>query len=357
MDTGAPQRSGQEPGLPVVDLRSDTVTRPTEAMREAMLRAPVGDDCYGEDPSVQALEEATAEILGKERALFFPSGIMANQAAILAQSTPGSELLLESRAHLLHYEEGSVAAHGGVLVRPIHAEGGLLSAASVKAALRAPSPFQPLTRILALENTHLDSGGRALPPSQVSEIAEVARGFGLALHMDGARLWNASVAVGAPARDLVAPVDTVMTCLSKGLAAPVGSMLAGSAQVIDRAWRIRRRLGGQMRQAGMLAAAGLYALEHHRDRLAVDHARARVLASGLDALPGLRVATPETNIVMIDVHDTGWTVDAVLAGLRARGVRMGPFGPGRIRAVLHLDVDDAGVDQALQSFASVLSGP
>jgi threonine aldolase len=340
-----------------VDLRSDTVTRPTEAMREAMLRAAVGDDCYGEDPSVRALEEAVAHLLGKEKALFFPSGIMANQAGILAQSVPGSELLVESRAHLLHYEEGSVAAHGGVLVRTILSEGGLLTGATVRDALRAPSPFQPVTRILAIENTHLDSGGRILSSEAVAEVAEAARSSGLSVHVDGARLWNAAAALDVPVRDLVAPVDTVMTCLSKGLGAPVGSMLAGPAEVMDRAWRIRRRLGGQMRQAGMLAAAGLHALENHRARLVEDHARAQKLAAGLDALPGLRVQTPETNIVMIDVQETGRTVETLLSALRSRGVKMGPFGSGRIRAVLHLDVTDAGVDRALAGFAAVLSEP
>ncbi len=344
------------PAAPV-DLRSDTVTRPTPAMREAMLAAPVGDDCFGEDPTVQRLEARVAELLGKERALFFPSGIMANQAGILAQGAPGTEVLAEARAHLIHYEEASVAAHGGMTLRGIPTSDGLLDPDALRSALRPPSPFHPRASLLALENTHLDSGGRVLAPEALAEVAEVAREAGLRIHLDGARLWNAAAALDVPPSTLCTPVDTVMTCLSKGLGAPVGSVLAGPAPVLEAAWRIRRRLGGQMRQAGILAAAGLHALEHHRDRLGEDHARARRLARGLAFLPGVQVTAPETNVVMIEVAGTGRPPADLLAGLADRGVRMVPFGPTRIRAVLHLEVDDEGVDRALAAFREVVEGP
>jgi threonine aldolase len=337
-----------------VDLRSDTVTRPTPAMWEAMMAAPVGDDCFGEDPTVRRLEERAAELLGKERALFFPSGIMANQAGILAQGEPGTEVLAEARAHLIHYEEASVAAHGGMTLRGIPTPDGLLDAESLRAALRPSSPFHPRVSLLALENTHLDSGGRVMAPGEVEAVAELAREGGLRVHLDGARLWNAAAALEEEPAALAAPVDTVMTCLSKGLGAPVGSVLAGPAPVLERAWRIRRRLGGQMRQAGILAAAGLHALEHHRGRLAEDHRRARRLARGLAFLPGLQVAAPETNVVMIDITGTGRSPARLLAGLAERGVGLVPFGAARLRAVLHLEVDDTGVDRAVEAFRQVL---
>jgi threonine aldolase len=355
--TPPPDRPPPPAGAPPeVDLRSDTVTRPTAAMREAMLRAPVGDDCFGEDPTVRALEERVAGLLGKEAALLFPSGIMANQAGILAQGAPGSELLIEAGAHLLHYEEGSVAAHGGMLVRGIPAPGGLLTPELVEGALRTGSAFHPRSAVLALENTHLDSGGRIMTPERTEAVARVAREAGLVVHLDGARLWNAAAALDVGTDVLAAPADTVMTCLSKGLGAPVGSVLAGPRAVVDRAWRIRRRLGGQMRQAGIIAAAGLHALEHHRARLGEDHARARRLAEGLALVPGVQVTTPETNVVMIDVAGTGRSPAELLAVLAARGVGMVPFGPARIRAVLHLEVDDEGVDRAVVAFAAAVAG-
>jgi threonine aldolase len=346
--------SGEEPPPPRVDLRSDTVTRPTPAMREAMLRAEVGDDCFGEDPTVRALEARAAELLGKESALFFPSGIMANQTGILALGEPGTEVLAEAGAHLIHWEEGSLAAHGGMQLRGIPAAEGLLTPAELDGALHPPSPFQPRGAVLALENTHLGSGGRVMSPPRTAAVAERARAHGLRIHLDGARLWNAAAELGVPPAELAAPVDTVMTCLSKGLGAPVGSMLAGPRSVLERGWRIRRRLGGQMRQAGILAAAGLHALEHHRTRLVEDHRRARRLAEGLGGLPGVAVAPPETNIVMADVTATGRSVDSVLGALARRGVAMGAFGGGRIRAVLHLDVNDDGVDRAVVAFREVL---
>lgn len=324
-------------------------------MRQAMVEAEVGDDCFGEDPTVQALETRVATLLGKEAALFFPSGIMANQTAILALGEPGTEVLAEARAHLLHYEEGSISAHGGMALRGVPSAHGLLSATELEAGLRPPSRFHPRVSVLALENTHLDSGGRVHAPDAFAETVQVARDAGLRVHLDGARLWNASVAAGVGPEVLAAPVDTVMTCLSKGLGAPVGSMLAGPADVLDRAWRIRRRLGGQMRQAGMLAAAGLYALEHHRARMTEDHDRARRLAVAAARLPGLTVTAPETSVVMIDVGGTGRTPAAILAALASHGVGMVPFGPTRIRAVFHLEIDDVGLEAAVHALEAVVA--
>ncbi len=338
----------------MIDLRSDTVTRPTPAMREAIAHAPVGDDCFGEDPTVRELEATIAGLLGTERALFFPSGIMANQAGILAQGEPGTEVLAEARAHLLHYEEGSVAAHGGMTLRAIPTASGLLTPDDVAAAIRPESPFHPRVSLLALENTHLDSGGRVMGAAAVAEVAEVAREAGLRVHVDGARLWNAAVGAGCSPAELVAPVDTVMTSLSKGLGAPVGSMLAGSEETIGRAWRIRRRLGGQMRQVGLLAAAALHALDGYRDRLGADHRRAAALAEGARTIRGVRVTSPETNIVMIEVSGTGMQPTEILAGLDRRGVRMVPFGPTRIRAVLHREIDDAGIEAAVEALSYVV---
>jgi threonine aldolase len=339
---------------PEVDLRSDTVTRPTPAMRDAMRDAVVGDDCFGEDPTVRRLEERAAELLGKARALFFPSGIMANQAGLLAQGAPGTEILVEARAHLAHYEEASVAAHGGMTLRGVASASGILTPDELRGALRPPSAFHPRVSVVALENTHLDSGGRVMDGGQVEAVAAVAAEAGLPVHLDGARLWNAAAALGVEPAALTAPVTTVMTCLSKGLGAPVGSIMAGPAEVVDRAWRIRRRLGGQMRQAGVLAAAGLHALEHHRARLAEDHDRARRLAEGVAFFQGVQVVAPETNVVMIDVAGTGQTPARILAGLAERGVGMVPFGATRIRAVLHLELDDAGVERAIAALGEVL---
>ena len=340
----------------MIDLRSDTVTRPGPAMREAMAGAVVGDDCFGEDPTVRQLEERVAERLGKERALFCPSGIMANQVGILAQGRPGTEVLAEARAHLIHYEEGSIAAHGGMAVRAIPSADGILQPGELRWALRPESPFHPRVSLLALENTHLDSGGRVMTVEQVAAVSTVAHEAGLAIHMDGARLWNAAVAAGCAPAELAEPVDTVMVSLSKGLGAPVGSVLAGPARVIKSGWRIRRRLGGQMRQAGILAAAALHALDGWRERLAADHRRASELAAGLGSLPGVRVDPPETNIVMIEVSGAGLEPSELLARLAARGVGMVPFGRTRVRAVLHRDVDDEGVRVAIEAFEAAVGG-
>lgn len=330
----------------VVDLRSDTVTRPTPAMRRAIAEAEVGDAVLGDDPTVAALERYAAELLGKEAALFFPSGIMANTAAVLVLGRPGTEAVIEAGGHILNYEEGAAAAWGGIQLRAVPTGDGLLRPEHVAEYVRPGTPYLPLTSLVCLENTHNGAGGRVMPLAQLTAVAQAARERGVAVHLDGARLANASAATGVPMAEFAAPVDTVMVALSKGLGAPVGSILAGSAETMQRAWRVRRRLGGGMRQAGILAAGGLYGLRNHLPLLEQDHRRARELAARAAGLPGLSVVTPETNIVMMDLVETRLEPAAILASLERRGVRLTQFGPRRLRAVTHLDVDDAGIARA-----------
>lgn len=329
-----------------VDLRSDTVTRPSPEMRRVIADAEVGDAVLGDDPTVARLEEKAAELLGKERALFFPSGIMANQTALLVQAPPGTEAVIDARGHILDWEEGGAAAWGGIQLRSVPTEDGLLTPEQVAVFIRLSSPYVPQTSLVCVENTHNGAGGRVLPLEQLRAICEVARERGVRVHLDGARLPNAAVATGRTLAELAAPADTVMMSLSKGLGAPVGSVLAADTATLERAWRVRRRMGGGMRQAGLLAAAALYALQHNFARLTDDHRRAQQLAAHAAAVPGLLAAVPETNIVMIDLVDPELTVEGMLAELRERGIWMTPFGPRRLRAVIHLDVDDAGIERA-----------
>jgi threonine aldolase len=332
-----------------IDLRSDTVTRPSPEMRRAIAEAEVGDAVLGDDPTVAELERFAAELLGKERSLFFPSGIMANQVAILLQAAPGTEVVIDSLGHILNYEEAAAAAIGGVQLRSVFTATGLLTAADVAAAIRPASPYLPRTSLVCLENTHNSAGGRVLAPEQMRHVVEVARERGISVHLDGARLPNAAVATGIPMKEWAALADTVMISLSKGLGAPVGSILAGTAQAMEQGWRLRRRLGGGMRQAGLLAAAALFALERNLQRLSEDHARAATLAAAADSLQGLSADAPETNIVMIDLVRDDLEASAVLAALADRGVWMTQFGARRIRAVTHLDVDDEGVARAISA--------
>ncbi|MDB4949215.1 MAG: hypothetical protein JWM27_1864 [Gemmatimonadetes bacterium] len=341
--------------LPAVDLRSDTVTRPSPEMRRAIAEAEVGDAVLGDDPTARELEEHAAALLGKERALFFPSGIMANQTALLVQGQPGTEAVIDAGGHILNWEEAAAAAWGGLLLRAVTTPDGLLTPELTAAAIRPRSPYLTQTSLVCLENTHNGAGGRVLPPEQARAVADVAHERGLAVHLDGARLANASVASGHTLAELAAPADTVMLALSKGLGAPVGSMLAGTAETMERAWRVRRRLGGGMRQAGILAAAGLYGLRHNLPKLADDHRRAKVLAARIGALPGVSVAIPETNIVMVDLEDARLEPAALLAALERRGTRMTQFGPRRLRAVTHLDVDDAGIERAAAAWDEVVA--
>jgi threonine aldolase len=326
----------------IVDLRSDTVTRPSPAMREAMARADVGDDVYGEDPTVNALQERVAALLGKEAALYVPSGTMANQIAIAVHTKPGDEVLVTQGAHCMVFESGAGGALAGVQFTVLGDARGRLAAAEVAAAINPDNHHFAPTTLVAVENTHNRGGGSIIPQREILAIQQVARARGLALHLDGARLLNAQVATGTSARELAAPFDTVSICLSKGLGAPVGSLLAGSKALIHRAHRRRKMLGGGMRQAGILAAAGLYALEHNVTRLAEDHANARRFAEGIARGPGIAVdvAGVETNIVIWDLlPELPLDAAAFVARAREQGLLLNAVGARRLRAVTHLDVD------------------
>jgi len=287
----------------LVDLRSDTITQPTPAMRRAMASAKVGDDVFGDDPTVSQLEAETAQWLGKEAAVFVPSGTMANQVAVRAHTEPGDEILVEANAHIYYYESGAPAALSGVMCRPLPGQRGVFSGADLEAALRPEDPHFPRPRLVCVENTHNRGGGSVWPLKAAAEVAAVARQHRLRLHLDGARLWNASIATGTPERHYASLFDSVSVCFSKGLGAPAGSILAGPNELIQRARRFRKMFGGAMRQTGILAAAALYALRHHRERLAEDHAHAQLLARELTGCPGLEVnpAEVETNMVRFTV--------------------------------------------------------
>ena len=330
----------------IIDLRSDTVTRPTEAMRRAMHVADVGDDVFGEDPTARWLEERVAELLGKEAALFVPSGVMGNQLALRSQTSPGDEVIVDALSHIYNYESGAAAALVGVQLHIIHGERGIPTPAQVDAAVRPGNYWDPQTRMICLENTVNKAGGAVVELDVIEGIGEVARRHGLCYHLDGARLWNASAATGISEARFAAPFDTVMVCLSKGLGAPVGSVLAGDSETIRRAHRYRKMYGGGMRQIGMLAAAGLYAIEHNRERLADDHANARRLAEGLSAIKGLNVniGSVATNIVLFDTQDPA---ERVVSSFREVGVLVTSFGPNTVRAITHLDISRDQIDQAL----------
>jgi len=338
----------------MIDLRSDTVTRPTAAMRQAMARAEVGDDVLGDDPTVHALEARTCDILGKEAAVYMPSGTMTNQVAIRTWTEPGDEIILEASAHSYFYESGGPAALSGVMCRLIEGRRGVFTGEQVRAALRPKNEHFPRTKVVCIENTHNRGGGTVWPVARMAEVAAAAREVGLGVHLDGARLWNAAVASGTSEAEYARHADSVSVCFSKGLGAPVGSALAGSAAFIARARRFRKMFGGGMRQAGILAAGALYALEHHRERLADDHANARRLAEGLAALPGVDLdpATVETNIVIFGV--VGRSAAEVVAAVADQGVRVLATGPQRIRAVTHLGVSAEDIEAALAAFAKVL---
>jgi threonine aldolase len=338
-----------------VDLRSDTVTRPTPAMRRAIAEAAVGDDVLGDDPTVIELENRVAALAGKEAALFVPSGTMGNQLAIRCQTEPGDEVLLEADSHIFFYEQGGVAANSGALAHLVRGERGVLDPQAILASLRGEDDHNARLALICLENTHNRAGGAIVPLAALRALADTAHAHGLRVHLDGARLWNASAATGVPIRDWAAPVDTLMMCFSKGLGAPVGSILVGEAALIRRARRMRKRWGGGMRQVGILAAACLHALDHHVARLPEDHRRARTLADGMARLPGVRVTPPETNIVFVELEDPAIDPDHVLRSLASRGIRLSRFGPRRLRAITHLDVDDPGIARALEAFEAALS--
>jgi len=342
----------------MIDLFSDTKSRPTHAMRAAMATAEVGDEAAFEDPTVTALCERVAALLGKEAALFAPSGTQCNQIALAVLGRPGEEVVCDRSAHIACFEAGGVGANAGLNLLTLDGDRGRFTATQLRAALRTPMRHAPKQTVLAVEQTSNLGGGAVWPLAQLTDVCAVAREHGMSTHMDGARLLNAAVASGVSAADQAYDFDSVWLDFSKGLGAPVGAALAGSREFIERAWVVKQRLGGAMRQAGIIAAGALYALDHHVERLADDHRRARRLADGLAGLPGLLLdpATVETNIVFfsLDRARIGFDASELSRRLAARGVRIGAFDGTTLRAVTHLDIDDAGIDMALEVMADCL---
>lgn len=339
----------------MIDLRSDTVTQPTAAMRQAIAQAPVGDDVLGDDPTVNELEETVAALLAKEAAVYMPSGTMTNQVALRTHTEPGNEIILESQAHIYFYEGGAPAALSGVMCKLIEGDRGIFTAADLRAALRPWNEHYPRTRLVCLENTHNRGGGSIFPLSEIQAIAQVCQENDLRLHLDGARFWNACVATGIAEADYAAPFDTLSVCFSKGLGAPVGSALVGSRERMQRARRFRKMFGGGMRQAGIIAAGALYALKNHRDRLAEDHANARRLAQGLQHISGLTVNLDhvQTNLVYFQTP-ADIPATALAKQLAAVDVGVLPTAPHTLRAVTNLMVSQADIDTALDKIATVM---
>jgi threonine aldolase len=366
-----------------IDLRSDTVTKPTPEMRRAMAEAEVGDDVFGDDPTVNRLQEKVADLLGKDAAIYVPSGSMANQTSIRSQTQPGDEIICHADSHIYHYEAGAPAGLSGCSLRLLPGERGLFTAEDVRAAVRSTDSHFPQSRLIIVENTHNRGGGTIWPVERIAAIRNVADEFGLRMHLDGARLLNACVATGKKPTDYTKYFDTVSICFSKGLGAPVGSAVASDKETIRRVHRFRKMFGGGMRQAGIIAAGALYALQHNIERLADDHANAKRLALALADMPGLSIDpdTVETNIVYFEVESlpasiakaevarTSATTAArsttgppaatpakfLCDGLKAEGVWILPVGPKRIRAVTHLDVTEADIDAAIETFRTTLS--
>ncbi|HYP28800.1 MAG TPA: GntG family PLP-dependent aldolase [Blastocatellia bacterium] len=343
--------------MSLIDLRSDTVTKPTEEMREAMARAEVGDDVYLEDPTVNRLQERAAELLGKEAALFVPSGTMGNQVCLHLHTRPGQEVITEERSHIFNYEMAAMAAVSGTLARPVRGEEGILDWPSVEAAIRPRSAYYVAqTGLVTLENSHNMAGGAVMPLERMEEICDRAHEAGLPVHLDGARIFNAALALGRDVAELARPVDSLMFCLSKGLGAPVGSIIAGTREFIDRALTVRRMLGGSMRQVGVLAAPGLIALEKMTARLEDDHANARLLARGLAEIPGIAI-DPEkvqTNIVIFDVSGTGLDTSALSERLKRRDILANGISPREMRMVTHKDVSREDCLAALEVIKEVI---
>jgi threonine aldolase len=332
----------------LIDLRSDTVTRPTEWMRRAMFEAPLGDDVFGEDPTVNRVEEYVADLLGKEAALYAPSGTMTNQIGVFVSTNRGDEVLLHEGAHVFNYEAGAPALLSGVQARPLPGERGVISPEALRAAVHPENVHFPRPKLLCLENTHNTAGGTIFPLEDFAAVAAEARELGLKIHLDGARLFNAQAATGIPAREWCEHADTVSVCSSKGLGAPVGSLLAGDKETIREARRARKAFGGGMRQAGVIAAASLYAFEHHTDRLSEDHERAKRLAAGLSDA-GYSVEPPETNIVIVEVGEA----DLFLQALAREGVLATPRTSGSVRLCTHLDIGDEEIEAAVEAASRI----
>ena len=339
----------------MIDLRSDTVTRPTPGMRAAMASAEVGDDVLGDDPTVIALERRVAEILGKESAVYMASGTMTNEVAVRSHTEAGDEILLEAHAHIYYYEAGGPAALSGVSCRLIDGRRGVFTGDDLRAVLRPADLHHPRRRLVCVENTNNSGGGKVWPMAALADVESAARDAGLKTHLDGARIWNAAVASGVAEREIAAHFDSVSVCFSKGLGAPIGSALAGDAAFIDRARRFRKLFGGGWRQAGIIAAGALYALEHHRERMAEDHANARALAEGIADAAGIDLdpETVETNIVLFDV--TTMAASELMARLAAAGVGVLALGPQTVRAVTHLDVSSEDIEKAIGVFERVVT--
>ena len=336
----------------IIDLRSDTVTKPTPAMREAMSKADVGDDVFGEDPTVNLLQEKVAAILGKDAALFMASGTMSNQVAVKTHTQPGDEVLVERESHIFNYECGTPAVFSGVQLLPLNGKKGVFTADEVKASIRPPNVHHPHTRLVVVENTHNRAGGTVWSLHEIEAIRTVAKTHGMKMHLDGARLWNASVAAGIPLKTYASFFDSVSVCFSKGLGAPVGSVLAGSNDFIEQARRFRKMLGGGMRQAGVLAAAAIYAIDYHIERLAQDHQNARRFAEALSRLPGIKIELDDvqTNIVLIHVHGAKMSAREIVQALKKQDVLILDIGPDRLRAVFHMDISDQQVFDAIHAF-------
>ena len=350
----APQRPPRNAPPVRINLYSDTQTRPTPAMKEAMMRAEVGNEQHGDDPTVWALCDRMAALMGKEAAVFMPSGTMCNTAAILAHCQKGDEVLAHETSHILHSEGGAHAALTGVQILPLQGARGLFTADDVRAAIRPRTRYAPPQRLLEVEQTANIGGGVVWPLAQLNAVAEVAHGEGWATHMDGARLMNACVAAAIAPADMVAGFDSVWLDFTKGLGAPLGAVLCGSHDFISMAWRWKQRLGGSMRQGGICAAACLHALDLHVERLAEDHAHARALARGLAQIEGVVVEEPDTNLVFFDIGGTGVSVEALQARLLEAGVMVSALG-GRVRACTHLDVSAAMIPEAVQAIREALA--
>jgi threonine aldolase len=340
----------------LIDLRSDTVTRPTNEMRHAMARAEVGDDVFGDDPTINSLQEYSADLLGKEAGLFVPTGSMGNQVSLGALARPGDEIVCEAGAHFLHYEGGSMGANLGLMMRPLPGAAGVITADQVAGAIREGSEHFPRTAVVAMENTHNAAGGRIFPLDEARAVSKVARERGVNVHLDGARIFNAEAATGTPAAEWAACADTITFCFSKGLGAPVGSMVCGPRDVLKESHRLRKRLGGGMRQAGVLAAAARIALEKDRHRLAEDHANARSLANGLKELDedAVDLSTVETNMVYLNLGPFGKSGIQVSEAMRAEGVITLGMGTSSMRLVTHRDVSSSDIETALLAFKKVL---
>jgi threonine aldolase len=340
----------------VIDLRSDTVTKPSPAMREAVFKAEVGDDVFEDDPTVKKLEMIVADLLGKENALFVASGTMANQVCLKALTHHGDEVILDEESHIFNYEVGSASAFSGLQLHPIKGNRGVITAEEIEQRIRPDDIHIPKTRVIVLENTHNRAGGTVFPLDEIARVAKLALRHGIKMHLDGARLWNAVMATGTPLHVWAKPFDSVSVCLSKGLGAPIGSVIAGTDEFVRKARRVRKMYGGAMRQVGIIAAAGIYAIENNFNRLVEDHRNAKLLAQRLCEIRSLKIdlESVHTNIVVIDIKDTKKSVEQLLSDLKEEGVLLVPFGRSKIRGVTHLDLKRDDILDAVERFKKVL---